>query len=77
MSMKWETPDGQWTVDHIKLSLVTQSSGIAGNGLPPLEGEQFRVRANGRRILVGYVRSLAVLQAIMGADFPKLVEVQS
>lgn len=74
---RWETPDGHWTVDAIVLSLVTQSEGIAGNGLPPLEGPQFRVRANGRRTLVGYVRSLPVLQSVMGRDFGKLTEVST
>lgn len=42
-----------WQIDHIKLRLVTASKGIAGNGLPPRNGWQSRVRHNGTH--VGYV----------------------
>lgn len=55
-----------WQVDHIHLHWVTRSKGISGNGLPPRNGWQFRIRKDGRH--VGYTNDTDVLVGIIGIE---------
>lgn len=63
----------EWRVDEIHLSLVTTAKGIAGNGLPPRAGWNFRVSKGGQH--QGYVQSNEALMNLMGEDYYTLREV--